>query len=65
MNDLMQLKNVVAKNNYQSLFDYNIVFELTCVLPMLELVQNLSNMAQGRHTFCNLQFCDFNDILSR
>jgi hypothetical protein len=26
-------------------FDYNIVFELTYVLPMLELVQNLSSMA--------------------
>lgn len=51
----MQLKNVVAKNNHESLFDYNIVFGLMCVLPMLELVQNLSNMAQGGETFviCN------------
>ncbi len=51
----MQLKNVIAKNNYESLFDYKIVFGLMCVLPMLELMQNLSNMAQGRETFviCN------------
>jgi hypothetical protein len=29
----------------------DIILGLTCVLPMLEVVQNVSKMAQGRDTF--------------
>jgi len=43
--------NVVAKNNYEQLYDYDIVLVLSCVLPMLEAMQSLSKFAQGIYTF--------------
>jgi hypothetical protein len=40
-------RNVTIKNNYELLCDYDIALGLTCVLPMMEMVQSLSKMAQG------------------
>jgi hypothetical protein len=37
-------RNAPTKTNYELLCDSNIVLGLTCVLPMLELVQSLSKM---------------------
>jgi hypothetical protein len=36
--------NAPTKTNYELLCDSDIVLEVTCVLPMLELVQTLSKM---------------------
>jgi hypothetical protein len=36
--------NAPTKTNYELLYDFDIVLGLTCVLPMLELVQSLSKM---------------------
>jgi hypothetical protein len=40
--------NAFAKNNYKLLCNCDIVLGLTCVLPMLEVIQILSKLAQGR-----------------
>jgi hypothetical protein len=37
-------KNASTKNNYELLCDCDIVLGLTCVLPMLEVVQSLSKL---------------------
>jgi hypothetical protein len=42
---------VVAKNNYEQLYAYDIVLGFNCVLPMLEAMQSLSKFAQGINTF--------------
>jgi hypothetical protein len=39
--------NATTKLNYEALCDYDIISWLTCVLPMLEVVQSLSKLAQG------------------
>jgi hypothetical protein len=39
--------NANTKLNYEVLCDYGIILWLTCVLPMLEVVQSLSKLAQG------------------
>jgi hypothetical protein len=39
------VRNESAKNNYELLCDCDIVLGLTCVLPMLEGVQNLFKLA--------------------
>jgi hypothetical protein len=49
------VRNGSTKNNYELLCDCDTVLGLTCVLPMLEVIQNLSKQAQGRDTFvCDL-----------
>lgn len=49
------LGNVIAKNNYELLCDYDTILGLIYVLPMMEAIQSLSKMAQGRDTFvCDL-----------
>ncbi len=37
-------KNASTQNNYELLCDCDIVLGLTCVLPMLEVVQSLSKL---------------------
>ncbi len=44
-------KNAFANNNYELLCHCDIALGLTCVLPMLEAIQSLSKLAQGRDTF--------------
>jgi hypothetical protein len=39
--------NATTKLNYEALCDYDIILWLTFVLPMLEVVQSLSKLAQG------------------
>jgi hypothetical protein len=49
------LGNASAKNNYELLCDCDTILGLICVLPMMEAMQNLSKMAQGKDTFvCDL-----------
>jgi hypothetical protein len=44
-----------AKNNYELLCDCDTILGLTCVLPMMEVVQTLSKMAKGMDIFvCHL-----------
>lgn len=38
-------------NNYELLCDYETIMVLSCVLPMLEAMQGLLKLAQGRDTF--------------
>jgi hypothetical protein len=47
--------NHVVATNYELLCDVEIVMGLTCVLPMLEEVQNLNKLAQNIDCF----ICDF------
>jgi hypothetical protein len=56
------VRNVIAKNNYELLCDYDIVMGLTCVLPMMEAMQNLSWYGLGHSKIC-LWFCDFYHIM--
>jgi hypothetical protein len=49
------LINHVATTNYELFCDVETVMGLTCVLPMLEVVQSLSKVAQNKNYF----ICDF------
>jgi hypothetical protein len=40
------LTNPIVATNYELLCDVEIVMGLTCVLPMLEVVQSLNKLAQ-------------------
>lgn len=48
-------KVLSARTNYELLCNVEIAMGLTCVLPMLEAIQSLSNLAQNRDTF----ICDY------
>jgi len=39
------LGNATAKNNYELLCNCDIILGLTCVLPMMEAMESLSNVA--------------------
>ncbi len=41
----------IAKNNYELLCDAKTLLGLTCILPLLELVQGLSKFSQGKQNF--------------
>jgi hypothetical protein len=56
------VRNVIAKNDYELLCDYDIVMRLTYVLPMIEVMQNLSWHGLGQSKIC-LWFCDFYHIM--
>jgi len=43
--------NSLTKTNYELLCECDIVLGLTCVLPMLELVKNLSKMPRAGKIF--------------
>jgi hypothetical protein len=44
-----------AKNNYESFCECDTILGLTCVLPMMEVVQTSSKMAKGINIFvCHL-----------
>jgi hypothetical protein len=44
-----------AKNNYELFCDCDIILVLSCVLPMMEVVQTSSKMAKGMDIFgCHL-----------
>ncbi len=47
--------NHVATTNYELLCDVETIMGLTCVLPMLEVVQNLNKRVQNKVCFV----CDF------
>jgi hypothetical protein len=47
--------NAVTNTNYELLCDVETIMGLTCVLLMLEAVQNLNKLAQNKDTF----ICDF------
>ncbi len=47
--------NHVVTNNYELLCDVETIMRLTCVLPMLEVVQNLNKLVQNKVCF----ICDF------
>jgi hypothetical protein len=47
--------NATININYELLCDVETIMGLTCVLPMLEVVQSLSKFAQNKDTF----ICDF------
>jgi hypothetical protein len=47
--------NLVIAINYELLCDVERMMGLTYVLPMLEIVQNLSKLAQNKNSF----ICDF------
>jgi hypothetical protein len=49
--------NEYVATNYEMLCDIEIVLGLTCLLPMLEVVQGLNKYAQNKKTF----ICDFVD----
>jgi hypothetical protein len=44
-----------ARTNYELLCNVEIAMGLICVLPMLEAIQRLSNLAQNKDTF----ICDY------
>jgi hypothetical protein len=56
------VKNVIAQNDYELLCDYDIVMGLTCVLPMIEVMQNLFWYGLRQSKIC-LGFCDFYHIM--
>jgi hypothetical protein len=47
--------NLVATTNYELFCDVETMMGLTCVLPMLEVVQSLNKLAQNEYCF----ICDF------
>ncbi len=47
--------NAVTNTNYELLCDVETIMGLTCVLLMLEAMQNLNKLAQNKDTF----ICDF------
>ncbi len=49
------VNNAIVNTNHELLCDVETIMGLTCVLLMLEVVQNLSKLAQNRDTF----ICDF------
>ncbi len=51
--------NHVATTNYELFCDVETIMGLTCVLPMLEVVQNLSKLVQNKNCF----ICDFVAIM--
>jgi hypothetical protein len=44
-------KALIANTNYEMFFDPDIVLKYTCVLPMLEVVETLLKLAQGKVTY--------------
>ncbi len=44
-----------ARTNYELLCNVEIVMGLTCVLPMLEVIQSMSKLVQNKDTF----ICDY------
>jgi hypothetical protein len=51
--------NHVGANNYELFCDVEIVMGLTCVLLMLEAIQNLNKLAQNKYCF---KFCGIYEI---
>jgi hypothetical protein len=47
--------NPIVATNYELLCDVETMIGLTCVLPMLEVVQSLNKLAQNKNCF----ICDF------
>ncbi len=50
MSEDLPINHVVA-TNYELLCDVETMMGLTCVLPMLEVIQNLNKFAQNRYYF--------------
>ncbi len=44
-------KALIANTNYEMFFDLDIVLKQTCVLPILEVVETLLKLAQGKVTY--------------
>ncbi len=51
--------NAIVNTNYELLCDVETIMGLTCVLPMLEVVQSLSQLVQNKDTF----ICDFVSVV--
>jgi hypothetical protein len=45
----------IGKTNYELMCDLEMLLGLSCIIPLLELVQGLSKFAQSQYTF----ICDF------
>ncbi len=58
MSEDLPINHVVA-TNYELLCDVETMMGLTCVLPMLEVIQNLNKFVQNKYYF----ICDFMAIV--